>query len=311
MPETLQSAYEKVTRQQHLRAVLKDLQAQCDTAEQQRAAAQAVLQKEQNDVDRLEGRSLAAFFYEVLGRKEEKLDRERREAYAARAKFEAADRALRALQEETEAREAELRSLGGCEQRYQKLFNQVTNALRGAGNADARELIRLEGEATRLKQQKKELQEANAMGLEVLETITQAQNQLFEAQELAWEDVFRDGTWVDREKYRHMDDAQYHLETLQLQLNRYRSELADVKVEAIIRVDVDGFTRFADCFFDDIFTNCAVVDHLDSSKIQVAEVRAKVDRVQSHLQKLLAQCDRELDRTNRSIESLVLGFDTE
>ena len=37
---------------------------------------------EQADVDRLEGRSLAAFFYGVVGKMDEKLTQERAEAYA-------------------------------------------------------------------------------------------------------------------------------------------------------------------------------------------------------------------------------------
>ena len=37
---------------------------------------------EQADVDRLEGHSLAAFFYQVIGKMDEKLDKERQEAYA-------------------------------------------------------------------------------------------------------------------------------------------------------------------------------------------------------------------------------------
>ena len=45
---------------------------------------------EQADVDRLEGRSLTSFFYNVIGKMDERLDKERQEAYAARVKYEAA-----------------------------------------------------------------------------------------------------------------------------------------------------------------------------------------------------------------------------
>ena len=44
--------------------------------------------QEQADVDRLEGHSLATFFYQVIGKMDEKLDKERQEAYAARVIIE-------------------------------------------------------------------------------------------------------------------------------------------------------------------------------------------------------------------------------
>lgn len=46
-------------------------------------ALEKAKQSEQADVDRLEGRTLAAFFYNAIGKMEEKLTQERREAYAA------------------------------------------------------------------------------------------------------------------------------------------------------------------------------------------------------------------------------------
>ena len=52
------------------------------------------------DVDRLEGRSLSAFFYNVIGKMDEKLTQEKQEAYAARVKYDAAARELAGIEED-------------------------------------------------------------------------------------------------------------------------------------------------------------------------------------------------------------------
>ena len=61
---------------------------------------------EQADVDRLERGSLAAFFYQMIGRREEQLDKEREEACAARVRYDAAARELASIDADLERRRA-------------------------------------------------------------------------------------------------------------------------------------------------------------------------------------------------------------
>ena len=74
--------------------------------------------KEQADVDRLEGRSLSAFFYNVIGKMDDKLTQERQEAYAAQVKYDAVARELAGIEEDLERYQAEIHSLQNCEARY-------------------------------------------------------------------------------------------------------------------------------------------------------------------------------------------------
>lgn len=55
---------------------------------------------EQADVKQLEGRSLAAFYYQIVGKKAEKLDKERQEAYAATVKYDVEVQELATLEED-------------------------------------------------------------------------------------------------------------------------------------------------------------------------------------------------------------------
>uniref|UniRef100_UPI0040572F2D hypothetical protein n=1 Tax=Acetatifactor sp. TaxID=1872090 RepID=UPI0040572F2D len=54
-------------------------------------------QKEQTDVERLECGSLAAFFYNVIGKMDDKLTKEKQEAYEAAVKYDVAYRELQSV----------------------------------------------------------------------------------------------------------------------------------------------------------------------------------------------------------------------
>lgn len=54
--------------------------------------------EEQNDVERLEGHSLTAFIYAVIGKMDEKVDKEREEAFAAAVKYEVTASELTAVE---------------------------------------------------------------------------------------------------------------------------------------------------------------------------------------------------------------------
>ena len=85
--EKLQQLQEQMARSKQLEAMIKELRNQRDSLTAQVRELESIKLEEQADVDRLEGRSLAAFFYNVIGKMDEQLDKESQEAYAARVKY--------------------------------------------------------------------------------------------------------------------------------------------------------------------------------------------------------------------------------
>ena len=81
---TLKELWQQVAEKKSCEAKQKELTAQRDTLADRLKMLEKSKLAEQADVDRLEGHSLAAFFYQVIGKMDEKLDKERQEAYAAR-----------------------------------------------------------------------------------------------------------------------------------------------------------------------------------------------------------------------------------
>lgn len=111
--------------------------------------------------------------------------------------------------------------------------------------------------------------------------------------------------FADLAKHGHLDDAQSSVESLQSQLRRFKTELADVTIDADFQVSIDGFLRVADYFFDGIFADWAVLDRIHQSQDQVQDTRNQIHSVLSHLQTMIDHAAAEKADIQHQIEHLV------
>lgn len=304
--EKLRRLQQQAERKRRLEAMLRELRQQRDELERKAAQLERIKLDEQADVDRLEGGGLAAMFYSLLGKSEEKLTKERREAAAATVKYEAAARELSAVRDDIERYEAELSGLLGVEAEYEAVLEEKRGELRRSGGETARRLLELETEASACEGRRKEILEAIAAGSEALATADEILSELDSAEGWATWDTFGGGFLTDIAKHSHLDDAQMLVERLQAQLGALRTELADVGGLSLgAQVNIDGFLRFADYFFDGIFVDLAVLDHISDSIEQVQVTRERIGSVLERLNAMLESTAAELDEKRGQIDRLV------
>ena len=98
MTDTLLDLQQKIASKQSLEAKLRELQDQKLEFDRKVISLRVALREEQADVEKLEGRSLANYFFQVVGKLDDKLTKERQEAYAARVKLDAAERELAGIE---------------------------------------------------------------------------------------------------------------------------------------------------------------------------------------------------------------------
>ena len=89
---------------------------------------------------------------------------------------------------------------------------------------------------------------------------------------------------ADLAKHDRLDQAQEMVEQLQVELRRFKTELTDVSIDAEMQVKLDGFLLFADYFFDGLFADWAVMDHIENSQKQVSQTRQQVEEVLASLE---------------------------
>lgn len=301
--EALKSLQRQTLEKKRLDARLRELYAQRETLQKQTEGLELARQKEQADVDRLEGRSLAAFFYHAVGRLDEQLDKERQEAYAAQVKYDAAARELAAVEADAASCEVRLSQLEGCEQRYGTALAEKAAALRESGSAAAQELLDAEARIADLEGQLREIREAADAGEAALNAADQVLETLDSAEGWSTWDVVGGGLLADLAKYEDLDNAQEQVEQLQEKLRQFKTELADVTIEAELQVSVDGFLRFADVFFDGLFADLAVMEHINDSQKKIRntqkEIQAVLDRLTAMRKEISADLDSERERADR------------
>ncbi|OUN97349.1 hypothetical protein B5F98_06370 [Pseudoflavonifractor sp. An44] len=303
--EQLRQLQAQCARKKKLEASIEELRAQREVYAARAEELQQIMSDEQADVDRLEGRSLSAFFYNVIGKMDEKLTQERQEAYAARVKYDAATRELFGVEEDLKRYEAELNSLQGCEDRYTSVLQEKTLAVKAAGGLTAERILQLEEQKGYLVGQKLELQEALDAGNAALSCTDQILSELDSAEGWGTWDLVGGGLITDLVKHSHLDAAQASVETLQTQLRRFKTELADVTIDADIQVNIDGFLRVADYFFDGIFADWTVLDQIQQSQEQVDQTRSQIYGVLDHLRTLMEQTEAQISCTSQEVEQLV------
>lgn len=303
--EQLRELQAQCTRKKKLEASAAELRTQRDTYRLRAQELEQSFQQEQADVDRLEGRSLSAFFYNVIGKMDEKLTQEKQEAYAARVKYDAAARELAGIEEDLHRCEAELESLQGCESRYEAVLKEKIQAVKKAGGDVAEQILKLEERTAYLESQKRELEEAVSAGRAALTTADQIAGSLDSAEGWGTWDLLGGGLISDLAKHSHLDDAQASVEFLQSQLRRFKTELSDVTISADFQVNIDGFLRVADYLFDGIFADWTVLDQIHQSQAQIQDTRSQICNVLDYLHALMDRTAAEQADLRHELEELV------
>ncbi len=302
----LKALWEQVAEKKVVDAKYQELQAQRKTVAQRVRQLEKVKQSEQADVDRLERGSLAAFFYQVVGRMDEKLDKEQQEAYAARVRYDAAARELASIDADLARLEARLKGLSGCEQRYQDALMERFREIKETNSPAAQELMESESRVVELKLRRREIREAVQAGNTALKQAGAVLESLDSARGWSTMDLVGGGIWSDLAKYDHLDEAQEQVEQLQVDLRRFKTELADVEINADIQVTIEGFLRFADFFFDNLFTDWEVRDRIDQSIDQVRDTKRQIQRVLDKLERMEGSIKAQLEDETEKQEQIAL-----
>ena len=292
----------------------RKLSTEINALENQRASLAARVQQlkeetyqEQLDVDKLENFSAAKLFAQIMGNLDERLEKERSELYAAALRYDSARQELHAVEADLAARREELSLLGNCEAEYDRLLEARARELRQDPQSPAaRRLLALEERQAQLASREKELQEAIQAGYNALSDISSIESALSSAEGWGTWDVFGGGLISDMAKYSHLDDAQQQINGLQRSLSRFCTELADVDIRTGIQIEVDSFLRFADYFFDNIFTDWAVLDRIRHTQSQIHEVDGSVRTILSRLERDLEQCRRDRQAIQQELKDFLV-----
>ena len=308
MSNTLQQLQQKVAMKPTLEAKLRELQNQRREYDREVISLRVAFRKEQEDVEKLEGRSLANYFFQVVGKLDEKLDQERRDAYAAKVKLDAAERELAGIESDIAEIQTQLNEIRIAEAQYREELEKKRAALKISGTAAADQILDIEQKIAALEAQKREIKEAISAGYSARSTADRILSELESADGWNTWDMFGGGGIITHmAKHSHLDEAQDLVSELQSKLRRFKTELADIQITANMQVNIDGFLRFADYFFDGLFADWAVGDKISQSMNSVSSTKSQISRTLDKLNEMEKAAERGIANLKQQLDELIVN----
>lgn len=291
LDRAIQAALADQQRLRQLSAQLDDLYHQREEGQARLDEAAENLRNEEKDVEDLERLSFRALWTALTGDKEERLSRERREALAAKCKYDQAAEDLRYLEQKVTALIGERNGLQQIPHTLEHLWSEKADLLKARGGTVGEELTALDRERAELDGQAKELREAISAGENARRLLEAVQTDLDSAANWGTWDMLGGGMLATLAKHDRLDSAQTNISAAQRALPAFRTELADVGRMEVPDVEIGSFATFADLFFDNIFADWYVQ----------TGIRAAQEGISDAYRELCAALDR-LRRAREAVE---------
>lgn len=138
--------------------------------------------------------------------------------------------------------------------------------------AEESEVIQMNNEV-----RKQVMREAVEAGERALLSLRAAQDQLNRAKNWGLLDLFGGGLITDFLKHSRLDDAVSCMNQAKKDLQIFQRELNDIDVPMDLQVEVDGFLKFADFFFDGIIADYFVQSKISKAKTEVEDAIYRVE----------------------------------
>lgn len=295
--ERLAIAKANLRQRDKLDSMLRSAQNSLTTARSKQSKLKDVLAKEQADVDALEGLSVTGLFYAMLGSKEQRLERERQELVAAKLKYDQVGDTVEDLSGDVKRLKDALSALGNAESDYEQVLDEKAKYLAANENDTAKNLVELTQQIADLTADQKELGEATSAGQSALRSVEEIQDTLASAANWGALDMFGGGMLTTMAKHSAMDAAKNQARVAQRQLLQFEEELADADERLQVSLEIDGFSMFADYFFDGLIADWIVQSKIQNAKAECSETILRVKTA-------IRQCNSRLDSVCSEIETL-------
>tara|TARA_R110002073_G_scaffold335442_4_gene527429 strand:+ start:169 stop:1107 length:939 start_codon:yes stop_codon:yes gene_type:complete len=295
--ERLAIAKANLRQKEKLESMLRSARLLLTEAKHEQTSLRQIAEKEHSDLAALEGLSLTGLLHAMLGSKEQRLDKERKEFVAAKLKFDQVTATVDDLREEVQRLTDESSRLENAGTEYERVLVEKEQYLSDNDSDIARKLVELTQRIADLTADQKELDEAVEAGQFALQSVERIRDTLASAANWGVLDMFGGGMLTTMAKHSKIDAAKDQARIAQRRLLRFEEELADADERLQVSLQIDGFSKFADYFFDGLIS-----DWIVQSKIQKA--KAECSRIISRVKAAMRECQHRRDSVRSEIKTL-------
>jgi len=305
--EQLIDVKEKLRVRQRLQNDLSKIQESLTEQKSKLMGLEFILQEETADVSRLEGLSLAAIFYTVLGNKEKQFEKERQEYLAAKLRYDECKSAVSTLETEALNLKGKIAELVDLEVRYASLMDRKEKLIVAGNNPVTKEYTHLSEQLADVRPRVREIEQAINAGKAVIDGLKHTIEALNSARNWGTWDMLGGGLIVTAMKHSRIDDARSSIHYVQQMLRKFQREIADVSIDSQAGVDIkmEKFERFADHFFDNLIVDWIVQAKIENSLNSVINIEVEVQNVMARLQTSLREMQRRVSHIEEQRRMLI------
>jgi hypothetical protein len=257
--------------------------ADLDTARQEYAG-------DEKDVERLEHMSLTRVLATLHGSRDDALAREKAEAEAARYKVAQAQQSLDSARAAIASLASRLAQLAGAPQAYADALAAKEQYLTHSADPRGARLMALADERGRLTAELNELHRASDDAGAAVQALADVQDRLGTAANWSTFDTYFDhGMIANAIKHDRIDQAAQAADAADQRLAALRTDLSELGgyEPTAPRLEISAGFKFADIFFNNIFTDLAVGrqirDAQDNADRSVQQVQALQERLKNQI----------------------------
>ena len=278
----LRELQEQKHRRVHLESLRSELTKQQRELSEKTQALKAAMVNEQADVDALQKPGVKSLFYSLTGKKQQKLEREEKEANAARLSYERALCEQTELEQRLNAAEAELSSLGECTEEYDAVMKELLLVIRDETLAQQNDRLRI-----RMKQ----VTDAKIQIDEVKVQIEDVNVCLKEAERWASTVQINHGEAEERFMFDALDNARRGMGHLQEQIQQLKMKVSAFNIEA----ELPYHANVVSGMNNRMLSGTAVMQMVKHAYGQNYAVTRQLSEITEQLEYIQRKTEREMD----------------
>ncbi|SCI75007.1 Uncharacterised protein [uncultured Clostridium sp.] len=301
--EKLIKLKEEIVLKKILDKKLKKLSLQLEKDKSELYDLEVNLKKEFKDVEKLKKLSFASILATVMSNKDEKLEKEQQEYIMAKIKYDEFSSKVESLKENIENIKSRLDTLKYCENEYKVLLNKKLELIKLYGDQDKKvKLSHIEEEIELMLLEKKEIEEAEGAGRDLLRAANLAKDSLNSAKNWGIFDIAGGDMLSSIAKHNKINEAEAQFRRVSSLISRFNKELGDIKFEGL---SFSTTTIAFDIFFDNIFTDFSVQNKINSSLDNIRNLIRRVEDILSTLNSKKISINSRISNLRKDYDSII------
>jgi hypothetical protein len=264
------------------------------------------LSKEQDDIEALEKMSVTALFHQVIGDKDQLLEKERQEYLSLAIKIKALKKSIELSEFEASIVKEKAMASDELIQKLHALKSERLSEIVANNEPSKSSIVNVLHEIDVCHRLTAEMKEPYIAGEEAKLHTQSTLQYLQQAINYGQWDMYGQNN-AGYAKHNALDEAARSVAYAQRALQIYNKELLDIGVsDTLLNINVETFSSFTDLFFDNLISDWILQKKIKTTFERVKEVTEKITLIQLSIEKNIAKAEANTHHLEEVRDKIVL-----